>query len=113
MTGALCSVIRELAMTRLSRLKLLVCWGAGLALCCWGLCAAIHAALARTAPILSLSSPLTLDPVATSAEESWQTDRIFTDAQAQRQKMLARLGAAAWHKAGMRGQGIKVAILDS
>jgi hypothetical protein len=31
----------------------------------------------------------------------------------QREKHLAVLGAAAWHEAGNRGQGVKVAVLDS
>jgi subtilisin family serine protease len=41
---------------------------------------------------------------ATSAESTTSTQRI---------KQLTLLGAASWHEAGIRGQGIKVAILDT
>src|SRR3954447_23786100 len=33
--------------------------------------------------------------------------------QAQRARLLARLGVDRWHAAGCRGRGIKIAILDS
>jgi subtilisin family serine protease len=39
--------------------------------------------------------------------------RVADSAVEDRDKILARLGIAGWHRAGQRGKGIKIAVLDS
>ncbi len=58
-----------------------------------------------------------LAPLASPSDEEATPDSLSPPAPyaavAQRQQILARLGVDRWHAAGFRGQGVKVAILDS
>src|SRR5438067_2197140 len=40
-------------------------------------------------------------------------ETLISQAAAEQSRQISRLGAESWHAAGYRGQGVKVAILDS
>jgi subtilisin family serine protease len=75
------------------------------------------------AAILSLTFCLSLEfaatykpssqPATAATPESSSADAEANATCLVRAEHLERLGVAAWHKAGVRGQGVKVAVLDS
>jgi subtilisin family serine protease len=56
---------------------------------------------------LVLSAPAA-PPALSPNQDAWQVQ-----AQSQRSKLLARLGVDRWQAAGVRGQGVKIAVLDT
>src|SRR5438874_2788994 len=74
--------------------------------------------MALTLAPLALFSLLLLPAYAATAERAAgeaTPDRKAAEPafSAQRAQHLASLGVDAWHKAGTRGQGVKIAVLDS
>jgi hypothetical protein len=63
-------------------------------------------------PLLALSLLLTAGTAAEEKRQAPTTPALEATLQ-ERQGLLAQLGVPAWHAAGFRGQGVRVAVLDS
>src|SRR5437016_3651854 len=76
----------------------------------WAL--AIGLVLAATPPDL-VQKPEETPPHLQEATPDSEVLAPLSDPAGRRRQILQRLGVERWHKAGLRGQGIKIAILDS
>src|SRR5437870_1429202 len=70
------------------------------------------------AAVLGLALPAALPRHGGAAAEQaapvpWETAAASTNVARDRARLLARLGVDRWHAAGVRGQGVKVAVIDS
>ncbi|MBV9123567.1 MAG: S8 family serine peptidase [Planctomycetes bacterium] len=83
----------------------------GVAALCWtALIGSLWAAGPKPSPGLANPSPLAV----VSGQVSGQKDPAWkVQAEHERQRLMSRLGVDSWQAAGFKGQGVKIAVLDT